>query len=106
MPRKVTDPAKAKTTIDHAAIREWAEERDGHPARVKGRIGRGGGILRIDFGDPEESLEIIPWDEFFDVFEKNGLAFLHQDKIDGKTSRFFKFVRREGHVSRAEMEEE
>lgn len=33
---------------------------------------------------------------FFRKFDETAIAFLHQDKTaDGKTSRFFKFVRRE-----------
>ncbi|HVX81644.1 MAG TPA: hypothetical protein VHB23_09705 [Devosiaceae bacterium] len=84
----------ATTTTDHDVIRKWVEARGGHPARVKGR--GPGGILRIDFGEPEESLEEISWDEFFKVFDDNDLAFLHQDKThDGKTSRFSKFVERQ-----------
>jgi hypothetical protein len=83
----------SETTTDHQAIRKGVESRGGHPARVKGR--GPGGILRIDFGEPEESLEEISWDEFFKVFDENRLAFLHQDETqDGKTSRFSKFVER------------
>jgi hypothetical protein len=83
----------SETTTDHDMIRKWVEARGGHPARVKGR--GPGGILRIDFGEPEESLEKIPWDEFFKVFDDNDLAFLYQDKTaDGGTSRFSKFVER------------
>jgi hypothetical protein len=84
----------SETTTDHDMIRKWVEARGGHPARVKGR--GPGGILRIDFGEPEESLEKIPWDEFFKVFDDNDLAFLYQDKTaDGGTSRFSKFVERQ-----------
>lgn len=84
----------AETTTDHDAIRKWVEARGGHPARVKGR--GPGGILRIDFNEPEESLEEISWDEFFKVFDDNDLAFLHQDKThDGQVSRFSKFVERQ-----------
>lgn len=83
----------AETTTDHDMIRQWAEARGGHPARVKGR--GPGGILRIDFDEPEESLEQISWDDFFKIFDENDLAFLHQDETeDGKTSRFNKFVER------------
>ena len=86
--------SNAETTTDHDVIRKWAEERDGHPARVKDR--GPGGILRIDFGEPEDSLEQIPWEEFFQVFDENNLAFLHQEKTSGgETSRFNKFVERE-----------
>ena len=56
-----------------------------------------GGILRIDFGEPEEGLEKISWEDFFKVFDERKLAFLYQDKTaDGKMSRFNKFVARDG----------
>jgi hypothetical protein len=82
--------ASASTTTDHNAIRKWVEARGGHPAvvRTKGE----GGILRIDFGEPEENLEEVTWDEFFDIFEENDLAFLYEEK--GGESRFNKFVAR------------
>ena len=90
--------AQASTTTNHRTIRKWAEERGGTPARVKGTEDRSGeGILRFDFAEPDEKLEKISWEEFFETFEDRQLALLHQDKTaDGKTSRFFKFVRREG----------
>lgn len=53
-------------------------------------------ILRIDFGEPEDTLEPIEWDEFFRIFDENDLAFLHQDEAGGgETSRFNKFVERD-----------
>ena len=83
----------SKTTTDHDTIREWAEARDGRPAMVDDE--REGGILRIDFQEPDESLEEIDWDTFFGIFEDRGLAFLYQEKTaDGGTSRFNKFVQR------------
>lgn len=85
--------SSATTTTDHRTIQKWAEARNGHPARVKG-AGEGG-ILRIDFGKPEEGLEEISWDEFFAIFDDNDLAFLHQDTTEGGSkSRFNKFVSR------------
>ena len=83
----------SEQTTDHDTIRKWAESRDGHPAviRTKGE----GGVLRIDFGEPEEGLDQISWEEFFEIFDKNRLSFLYQDKTkDGGTSRFNKFVNR------------
>jgi hypothetical protein len=86
--------SQATSTIDHDTIRTWAEERNGHPARVKDS--GEGGILRIDFEPPEDSLEEIEWEEFFSVFEKRNLAFLYQEKTDeGSVSRFNKLVHRE-----------
>ncbi|WP_431323312.1 hypothetical protein [Rhizobium sp. YTU87027] len=85
---------KSTMTTDHDHIRAWAEARNGHPARVKGTTD--GGLLRIDFGAPEENLEEIPWEEFFKIFDRNKLAFLYQDKTSsGGESRFNKFVDRE-----------
>lgn len=86
--------SEAKTTTNHDEIRHWVEERGGRPSKVSG-VGDGG-ILRIDFGEPEESLEELDWDEFFRIFEENRLAFLHQDEVKGgQTSRFAKFVERD-----------
>jgi hypothetical protein len=86
--------SKATTTTDHKEIRRWVEERDGRPARVRATSGPGG-LLRIDFGEQEEELEEISWGEFFQIFDGNDLAFLHQDKTsEGNTSRFSKFVER------------
>ena len=85
--------SESKATTDHETIRKWAEARDGHPARVK--TSGPGGILRIDFGEPEESLEEISWDEFFKIFDDNDLAFLYQDTASGGgKSRFNKFIER------------
>lgn len=85
--------SSASQTTDHDEIRRWIEDRKGTPSRV--RDSGDGGILRIDFGDPEEALEPIDWEAFFQIFEKSDLAFLHQDKTaDGELSRFSKFVSR------------
>ncbi|MFC7157359.1 hypothetical protein ACFQPA_18175 [Halomarina halobia] len=88
-------------TTDHETIREWAEERDVHPASVEG-TGEDGdpGVLRFDFEEGsnggDDSLERISWDEFFEKFEGNDLAMLYQETTnEGETSRFFKFVDRE-----------
>ncbi len=81
-----------ETTTDHEVIRRWAEARGGRPARVKGTGDAGdAGLLRLDFGEPEEALERIEWDAFFDTFDESGLAFVYDDAPD---SRFGKLVRR------------
>ncbi|HKX22443.1 MAG TPA: hypothetical protein VJM81_04135 [Rhizorhapis sp.] len=86
---------QAVKTTDHDEIRQWAEERGGRPAVIRTK-GRKGGVLRIDFGEPEDDLEEIEWDEFFEIFEDSRLAFLHQDETSqGKESRFSKFVNRD-----------
>ncbi|MFO7563324.1 MAG: hemerythrin domain-containing protein [Enhygromyxa sp.] len=101
--------ASAKSTTDHQTIKHWVEQRGGHPARVKATGSKGDpGILRIDFPgfSGEDTLEEIEWEEFFDAFEDNQLAFLYQDQSN---SRFSKLISREGteeQGSEAEEEEE
>jgi len=86
-------------TTDHAKIRQWAEARNGKPARVQGTgQGEDAGLLRIDFPEEhedEEELEEISWDEFFEKFDEKRLAFVYQEKtVRGEPSRFNKFVSR------------
>lgn len=84
----------AKKVTDHDEIRSWAEERGGRPAVVESTAEDGGGILRFDFGEKDEALKEIGWEEFFEIFEDRELALLLQDESGGKTSRFSKFVER------------
>jgi hypothetical protein len=90
----------ARTTVDHDTIRQWVEERGGHPARVQSTGSADDpGLLRIDFPgySGQGSLEEIDWDTWFDAFDENGLAFLFQDETsDGSVSRFSKLVSRSG----------
>jgi hypothetical protein len=85
-------------TIDHQEIRRWVEERGGRPACVKGTERGDSCLLRIDYPgfSGEDTLEPMDWDEFFDTFDENNLAFLYQDSKKGKESRFSKFVSRDG----------
>src|SRR4051794_29389322 len=96
-PRRMADN-ESKTTTDHDEIRRWAEERDGRPATVKGTEsgGEDAGILRIDFpGGEEDRLEEISWDDWFQKFDEENLAFLYQEQVkSGDESRFFKLVNR------------
>jgi hypothetical protein len=84
---------EAKRTHNHDEIKKWVEDRGGKPAMVKlTEDHAGGGMLRIDFGEKEESLDAITWVTFFRLFEDRSLDFLCQDE---SASRFFKFVDRE-----------
>ena len=89
----------AETTTDHKTIRSWAEERDGAPATVDSTADKNepAGVLRIDFShDDDDSLTQISWEEFFDKFDSEKLAFLYEDKTDeGDISRFCKFISRD-----------
>jgi hypothetical protein len=88
----------SKTTTDHEEIKQWVEERGGNPAIVKGTEKGGSALLRIDYPgySGEDTLEEISWDEFFEMFDENNLAFLYQEETqDGGESRFSKFVSRD-----------
>jgi hypothetical protein len=85
--------SETKTTTDHDEIRRWAEEHGGRPARVKDT-----NILRIDFpgGAGDDELEDISWDEWFQIFDSQNLAFLYQERrADGDDSTFHKLVSRD-----------
>lgn len=88
------------TTTDRDEIRQWAEERGGKPACVKGTGGKGDiGLLRIEFpGKPnadDDKLAPISWEDFFDKFEERGLALVYQkETASGQKSNFNKLVAR------------
>lgn len=90
--------SKTLTTTDHDEIRTWVEQHDGKPASVKATgDGNDVGVLRIDFpgGAGQDTLEEISWQEWFDKFEENKLAFVYQkEKSSGEASTFFKLINR------------
>ena len=88
--------SEGKVTTDHQTIRKWAESRGAVPATVKSTKSRDEpGILRLDFEPRDESLEPLDWDEFFEKFDREKLAFVYQDSTaDGSPSRFHKFINR------------
>jgi len=91
--------AEGKTTTDHEQIKRWVEDRGGHPARVKGTaVHDSSGVLLIDYPgySGTQTLEAISWDEFFQGFEENNLAFLyHDERKAGGEGRFSKLVNRD-----------
>ena len=90
--------SQTKATTDHDEIRRWVEEHGGRPAVVRATRDDGGGVLRVDFpgGAGEDQLEHVSWDQWFEKFEKNRLAFLYQErKATGEDSTFFKLVARD-----------
>jgi hypothetical protein len=89
--------SETRTTTDHEEIRRWVEEHGGKPAIVRGTRDGDSGVLRIDFpgGSGEDELEPVSWDEWFQMFDRNDLAFLYQErKAGGEDSTFFKLVSR------------
>lgn len=87
-------------TTDHQEIRSWALKHNAKPAviEVEGLPNEKKGI-RLDFpGTQDESMltdsrqsEDVSWDEFFQVFDSEGLAFLYNDQIDDPTQSY-KFI--------------
>ncbi len=73
-------------TIDHGEIRRWAEARGGMPAVVAGTDAD----LRFDWGEGGR-LERISWEDFFELFEEQDLAFAH---IEDDDSSVYEFVPR------------
>ncbi len=94
-------PSKAKATAitDHEEIRRWAEERGAKPTCVRNTGEREDvGIIRLDFPgySGEQSLQEISWDDWFEKFDEQGLALLHQETTaSGQKSNFNKLVSRE-----------
>jgi competence ComEA-like helix-hairpin-helix protein len=106
--RTGTRARSAEPTTDHDVIRRWVEERGGWPACVRGTGNRQGdtGMIRIDFAgfSGKDSLERIEWDQWFQQFEDNNLAFLYREMrhSDGDLDRFNKLVKRTtGRASKA-----
>jgi hypothetical protein len=91
--------SEAKITTDHEQIKRWVEERGGQPARVKGTAVEGSsGVILIDYPGyaGTQTLETISWNEFFQGFEENKLAFLYQVETKaGDESRFSKLINRD-----------
>lgn len=89
-------PNLSKTTRDHDLIRSWAEQRGAIPSHVKTTgSAEDVGVLRFDFPGygSEESLEPLGWEEFFEKFDKRGLALVYQDKTaEGQKSNFNKLI--------------
>ena len=95
----------AQPLTEHEQIRQWAEERGGTPACVRGTGDRGDiGMLRLDFPGytGEQSLQPISWDDWFEKFDERGLALIVQDKTArGQKSNFNKLISREGASKRS-----
>jgi hypothetical protein len=62
------------------------------------------GVIRIDYPGYtcEETLEGISWEQFFEAFENDKLAFLFQDTLEGgEISGFSKLIDRDSTETKA-----
>ncbi len=86
-------------TTDHDEIREWAEARKAKPSHAASTGSKNDvGLIRLDFPgfSGAGSLEEIGWDEWFEKFDKNGLALIYQEHTaSGEQSNFNKIVTRD-----------
>jgi hypothetical protein len=76
-----------KYTTNHDVIRRWVEARGGWPAKFR----------RIYFSRyvTRGVLPRVRWEEFFQTFEEQRLAFLYQEHTaTGRLSHFFRIVSR------------
>lgn len=90
-----------ETTTDHETVREWVESRGSTAAQVLEPSGDDPGTLAIVPEDAEDdSVEKISWDDFFEIFEDEELAFVYQeDKDDPEEQWFCKFVDRDQEIT-------
>jgi len=83
---------------DHDQIQQWAEARGAQPSCVKGTESGDSCLLRLDFPgySGEGKLQPISWDQWFEVFDKNNLALVYEEKTaGGQKSNFNKLVSRD-----------
>jgi hypothetical protein len=96
------------TLTDHQAIRDWAAARAGYPAIID--VSPEGGtqpMLSIVFGQeayedfdqpgrPPNAggYELVEWDEWFRLFDKEKLAMVVEEDQPGKREQFHEIIRR------------
>lgn len=84
---------EARRTTDHEEIQRWIEEHGGRPAIIESTWDGESAILEVDFGESEETLMQVSWEEFFRIFDESGLVFLYQEEAGEEgESRFFKLA--------------
>src|SRR5436305_357305 len=90
-------------TIDHEKIKEWAKKYRGTP-QIIGRETEGNVGVRIDFPGKQDDLFLgesekikkATWEEFFEKFEEQNLAFLYSDSADPKDPSWsYRFIPRD-----------
>ncbi len=104
-----TISGESNVTTDHETIRTWVEERGGTPARRTDVSGDDEATLYIVRADEDDAaFQELSWDEFFETFEANELAFLYKDEMTegGEEQWVYEFVDRHDVVERLALEDE
>ena len=79
-----------KLTADHAEIRRWVEEHGGYPGLVDAADGR----ERLAVAFDEENDRRLSWEEFFERFDRESLAFAYDPEGNGDATATAKLVSR------------
>lgn len=90
MAKDTAHTGETETTTDHDTIREWVEERGSTAAQVTEPAGDDPGSLAvIPEGKMDDSVRAVSWEEFFEIFEDEGLSFTHQIEKDDPDEQWF-----------------
>ncbi len=84
-----SDSGPRNITTDQETIKEWVETRDGTPARVIGQADEPGSLYVVRKDEPMEGMEALSWDEFFETFETEELAFIYADQEPEASDEWF-----------------
>jgi hypothetical protein len=79
-----------KLTADHAEIRRWVEEHGGNPGLVEAGDGRERLAVTFD----ADGARRVSWDEFFERFDRESLAFAYDPDGNGEGVKSAKLVSR------------
>jgi hypothetical protein len=79
-----------KLTADHAEIRRWVEAHGGHPGLVETSDGRD----RLAVGFDSGTCRRVSWEEFFERFDRESLAFAYNPEANGESADTAKLVSR------------
>ena len=79
-----------KLTADHAEIRRWVEEHGGYPGLVEVADGR----ERLAVAFDAENDRRLSWEEFFERFDRESLAFSYNPDANGEALDEAKLVSR------------
>jgi len=79
-----------KLTADHAEIRRWVEDHGGRPGLVEVADGRNRLAIAFEGNDDRA----VSWEEFFDRFDRESLAFAYDPDGNGDATATAKLVSR------------
>jgi hypothetical protein len=79
-----------KLTADHAEIRRWVEDHGGRPGLVEAADGRDRLAIAFEGNDDRA----VSWEEFFERFDRESLAFAYDPDGNGDATATAKLVSR------------